>query len=258
MYSIISQRLSTYLNINIAKGQEMNKSVATTLLAILIFLAAGTGLYFLNYDGEDENSNEVAISSSEENQGVSENSNPEVIESTLIIGSPNAKVTVIEYIDYKCPNCNKFHRGAAQKITTEYDSQVNFEIRAYPAFGPDSGRALRGAYCANDQNAFTDYHNTVMNYIWDNYYSSENYQIEIEDILTTDLLVELSGSYVADSESFRQCIDSESKNYLIDRDLLLAADDGIRGTPGFVIGEQSFIGLQPISVFNALIDRQLQ
>lgn len=232
------------------------KIIFVVVLLALILVAFLFYILVVSSTTDNAQNNEVTVS---ELSPVEPSNNGErTTESNILIdGDKNAPVKIVEYIDYKCPNCNRFHRSTAREIKSTYGSQVAFEIRAYPAFGPDSGRALRGSYCANDQNVFTEYHNIVMDYMWNEFYESRNFAVEIEDVLTTDVLVDLISSTSADTSHFKACIDSTEKNEFIDRDLLAAAEDGIRATPGFAIGGQSFVGLQPQSVFNALIGKEL-
>ncbi len=179
---------------------------------------------------------------------------------TLLIGSPDAKVRLIEYIDFKCPNCNKFHQDAGKRVRDEYvaSGKVAIEIRNFPFIGPDSGRAARGTYCAHDQNAFAAYHDAVFNYIWDKHYKNGNLKVEIEDVLTSDVLTALVADKLQDSVAFNQCINADTKNSFIDADLLLGADDGINGTPGFIIGGQKITGPANFTTFQTLLDIQLR
>jgi len=178
----------------------------------------------------------------------------------LIIGDVNAPVTIVEYSDYKCPNCNRFHQTTNKEIKADYMDAglVNFEVRITPILGPDSGNAARGAYCANDQNKFVAYNDTMYNFMWENYYKDRNYAVEIENLFTTDKIIEVTQALELNTETFRECIDSEKFNQTLDNNLLLAAEDEIRGTPGFAIGQQTFIGAQPYTVFKTLIDIELQ
>ena len=166
---------------------------------------------------------------------------------------------MIEYFDYKCPSCNQFHRTTAKEIDAEYtdNSLLKYEIRITPIIGPDSARAARGAYCSNEQSLFETYHNNVLDYLYDNYYKDGNFAAEFDDILTLDMLVDLAPGEI-DEDIFRSCVDSDKYNPALDQNLLLAAEDGVRGTPGFAIGDQSFVGGQPYSVFKTLIDIELQ
>ncbi len=196
--------------------------------------------------------NENEVSESNQLSNTINESNPD----KLIIGSISAPSVIIEYFDYKCPNCNNFHRTAYTKLKTDYiDTDIaKIEVRLTPVIGPDSATAARGAYCANDQNKFLDYHDTVLDFMWDNYYEDKNYSAEIENILTTELLAGLVENIVPDISEFKLCTNSEKYNNKLDENLLLAAEDGIRGTPGFTIGSQSFVGNQPFTVYKTLLD----
>lgn len=178
----------------------------------------------------------------------------------LIIGDPSAPVTLVEYGDFKCPSCNAFHHGAGAQIRDEYVStgQVNIEFRNFPFIGPDSGRAARGSYCAQDQGAFTAYHDVIYEYLWDTHYASGDYAKEFDDIYTTDKIIEVAGSVVSDPEKLRSCIDSTDQDEHIDADIVLASQDGVSGTPGFVINGQPLNGPSNFQTFKVLLDAQLQ
>lgn len=236
----------------------MNRSTVVTILSVLAFVLAGAGLYLLNRDTVDEPVNKTTATTNETQQESTVQPSSDTIDTKLTIGNPEAQVSVVEYADYKCPNCNRFSRTTETELFEKYsDDQLNIEVRQTPIIGPDSANAARGAYCANDQGIFEKYHQNVLNFMWDNYYSSSNFAAEFETILTTDKLAELIANEDINTEEFKSCVNSDKYNPALDRDLLAAADDGVRGTPGFAIGGQSFVGLQPLSVFSALIDSQL-
>ncbi len=177
----------------------------------------------------------------------------------LIIGDPNANVTLVEYGDFKCPSCNQFHHGVGQRLRSEYidSGQLKIEFRNFPFIGPDSGRAARATYCANDQGAFTAYHDNVYGYLWDTFYTQGDLNAEFRDVLTFEKLEELMADELADPELFASCIRSEENNKFIDADLLLGADDGITGTPGFVVAGQTITGPSNYNTFKTLIDIEL-
>ncbi|MFT4532628.1 MAG: protein-disulfide isomerase [Candidatus Saccharimonadales bacterium] len=178
----------------------------------------------------------------------------------LTIGNPSAEATVVEYFDYKCPSCNSFHRTTGAEIEQNYvDTDLaNIEVRITPIIGPDSANAGRGAYCALEQGLFEEYHGTVLDYMYDNYYSSGNFESEFQNILTTSTLASISEPLGIDTGVFTNCVDSDRFNSNLDNNLLLAADDEIQGTPGFAVGQQSFVGGQPYSVFKTLLDIELR
>lgn len=178
----------------------------------------------------------------------------------LIIGNPNAKATIVEYADFKCPNCAKFHETTGQQIRQEYiDSGLaKIEFRAFPIIGPDSARALRGAYCANQSSAFTNYHDDLSDFMWENYYKNGNYAVEIEDILTEKVLTDIATKAGANKQDFAKCIATDEMNKYIDRDLAASAKDGVAGTPTFIIAGQKIVRPLPFNNFKALIDIELR
>ena len=179
--------------------------------------------------------------------------------SRLLVGSPDAKVTVVEYFDYKCPSCNNFHRTTHNELVNEFINEeiANIEVRIIPILGPDSARAGYGAYCSNEQGEFLTYHDSVLEFMWQNYYSSGDYSSEFDDILSLEKIKEIVASTNIDNNELEECINSEKYADILNENLELAREDEIQGTPGFAIGEQTFAGGQPITVFRALIKLQI-
>ncbi len=224
------------------------------VLLLIAFIIGGLGLFisFNSSSGEPETNQQSQSPTAERS----------ILEQPkrLLIGDSGARATLVEYFDYKCPACNQFHRGVGDEIKKEYldTGLANLEIKITPVIGPDSANAARGAYCALEQNLFGEYHETVINYMYDNYYASGNFAAEFDNILTTSELANITEPLGIDRESFVDCVDSDTYNEYLNDNLLAAAEDGIRGTPGFAVGEQSFVGGQPFTVFKTLLDIQLR
>lgn len=229
----------------------MFKPLHVTIFVVIIIFVILAG-YQLIKDDTAVNNNPSS--------GQQTTADAETVNAKLIIGSETAKATIVEYFDYKCPNCGKFHQTTNKDITEGYVDKgtVKYEIRITPIIGPDSANAGRGAYCANEQGKFTTYHDLVLAYMWDNYYSSGNYSAEYDNILDTKTLAEILSSTGIDTAVFTECVDSKQHDPNLDNNLLQAADDEIRGTPGFVIADQSFVGIQPLSVYKTLLSIELK
>jgi len=228
------------------------KDFIPVLVVFALIAIGGVFLVTSNTDGSSQQSSADRTTISNQ-----ESAN---LETKLIVGDPDAPATIVEYFDYKCPSCNQFHRTVAEEINQAYvdTGQANFEIRVTPIIGPDSATAARGAYCANDQGVFAEYHDTVLDYMDDNYYAERQFSAEFDNILTTDLLSGIVSEIGIDSVAFAACTESDRFNSNLDANLSAAADDSIQGTPGFAIGEQSFVGGQPFSVFKTLLDIELR
>jgi protein-disulfide isomerase len=71
-----------------------------------------------------------------------------------VLGSPNAPVTMVEYIDLQCPVCRAFETEVMPTIIARYvrAGKVKVDARPIAFIGADSERGRRGALAAARQN----------------------------------------------------------------------------------------------------------
>ena len=76
-----------------------------------------------------------------------------------VLGSHNAPVTVVQYIDLQCPFCQEFETQAMPKLLARYvrNGKVKIEARPIAFIGPDSERGRAGALAAAQQNRMFNY-----------------------------------------------------------------------------------------------------
>lgn len=226
----------------------MKKAMYIVLLVIVVigFIAIITG--DSSSTSTSPSSNNSANKSSTDNK------------TDLIIGKADAKVTLTEFGDFKCPSCNQFHHQAGKQLRLDYIDQGKLKIvfRGMTFIGPDSKQAAVGAYCANDQKKFTEYHDAVYNYMWDNYYNKGDYGAEAKVILSKDKLAEFGDTIGLEPASFASCLKSNNHDKDVNADADLASSVRVNGTPTFVINNQKISGPQPYSVFKQLVDIQLR
>jgi protein-disulfide isomerase len=74
-------------------------------------------------------------------------------------GSSTAKVTLVEYGDYQCPNCQIAHL-IVQLIQQQLGDQIRFVFRHFPQSDthPDAYHAAEAAEAAASQNKFWEMH----------------------------------------------------------------------------------------------------
>ncbi|MBI3624054.1 DsbA family protein [Candidatus Saccharibacteria bacterium] len=226
--------------------------VTIGIVAVIILIIAGIVIFSPDSKPNDQQSNSNTANSTE-----SKVADPK---KDLVIGKAEAKAMIIEYGDFKCPSCNAFHHGAGQQLREGYinDGKLKVVFRAIAVIGPDSERSAIGAYCANEQSKFTEYHDSVYNFMWDNYYKSQNFSAEYKDILSAEKLRELALQAGLDGTKFAECLNKSDYKNEVEVNMELASNDGVRGTPTFKIGDQIVTGPQPYGVFKKLVDIQLQ
>lgn len=223
-------------------------------VVIVVITVLAVGIAYLTLSNDDKNPNSTSSQTTPKATTNNTNSEPVVSEDTLIIGDPNARVTIIEYADFKCPNCGKFHQQSGKQLRTDFIDKklAKIEFRNVPFIASDSRPAAEGTYCANDQKKFVQYHDKVFDYMWTNYYSKDNSK-EFDNILTPDKLAELSGEAGLDKATFAQCLTSGKNKDKVTADLKKSEQDGVTGTPLIIINGQKVVGPQSYSTYKTLV-----
>ena len=226
-------------------------------LALLLIPLSIIGWLVWGIRGSTQNNNRVLedVQSGVDRTGW-ESKNPNV----LVIGNANAKATIYEYADFKCPECAKFHQEVGKKIRQAYvdNGRVKIVFRPYPVFASDGGDLLAGAYCAQEQKKLEAYHDVFFDYMWENHFKNGDYDKAIEEVLVGEVRDRLFDQIGLDKAAYTTCVDSKRYEGAYFEDLLRSGPDEIQGTPSFVIGGQKVVGQQPFSVFKTLIDLELQ
>ena len=168
-----------------------------------------------------------------------------LMQGSTILGNPDAKITIVEFGDYQCTFCYKFHDETMKKIDQKYirSENVNFVYRDFPLNGPQSILASEASYCAQKQNKFWEYHNTLY----------DNWGGENTGWITKNVLIGFANDIKLDLDSFSQCLEnSEFKQKVLDNEQF-AREIGIDATPSFLIFNDSelyrIIGAQPFEKF---------
>ena len=168
-----------------------------------------------------------------------------LMQGSTILGNPDAKITIVEFGDYQCTFCYKFHDETMKKIDQKYikAENVNFVYRDFPLNGPQSILASEASYCAQKQNKFWEYHNTLY----------DNWGGENTGWITKNVLIGFANDIKLDLDSFSQCLEnSEFKQKVLDNEQF-AREIGIDATPSFLIFNDSelyrIIGAQPFEKF---------
>ena len=168
-----------------------------------------------------------------------------LMQGSTILGNPDAKITIVEFGDYQCTFCYKFHDETMKKIDQAYikTENVNFVYKDFPLNGPQSILASEASYCAQKQNKFWEYHDTLYN----------NWGGENTGWITKNVLLGFANDIKLDLDSFSQCLEnSEFKQKVLDNEQF-AREIGIDATPSFLIFNDSelyrIIGAQPFEKF---------
>lgn len=167
-----------------------------------------------------------------------------------IKGNSNAKVTIIEFADFRCPFCEQFFTQTETQIFKDYvdTGKVKFAFRNFAFLGPASVTAADAVECANDQGKFWDYHD----YLYKNQPSESD-----TSMYNTDTLTQAAVTLGMNGDTFRACLDGKKDEAKANADLADGQKAGVSGTPSFFINGISLVGAEPYSSFKTLIDQEL-
>ena len=176
-----------------------------------------------------------------------------------VIGNPDAPITIIEFSDFQCPFCARFHVQTLPTIMDEYINKgtVKLVFRDFPiqSIHPNALPASVAAECANEQKKFKEMHDILFEK--QNEWSNQN----IESV--TNTFSQYASDLGLEKKAFDSCLKNGKYIEEIQKDLDDGRTYGISGTPGFFIGNDQigFIelkGAQPFENFKKVIDTQLK
>lgn len=144
------------------------------------------------------------------------------------LGSPSARVTLVEYGDFQCPVCKEWALSALPAVVRNYvrPGKVRMEFRGLSFIGSDSVKALAAALAAGNQDRFWQ----VADLLY------ENQGAEHSGWVSDGLLDSIATAIGLDTARFDADRSSAGVSNSIDRMTREASAAGISSTPSFLVG----------------------
>lgn len=140
-----------------------------------------------------------------------------------IRGNPDAPITIVEFSDFECPFCARFH-PTLKRVLKEYP-QVKWVYRHFPLTSIH-GRALGAAVASECAAALGG---------TDTFWQFTDALIENQHNLGTELYTTLAEDLGISLSQFSLCLDSKEPADAVQADLEDAINSGGRGTPYSVV-----------------------
>lgn len=159
------------------------------------------------------------------------------------LGPDNAKITIVEFSDFECPYCRRFHEDTYQALLDAYPGEIRFVYRNLPltSIHPSAMSAAVASLCANDQNAYWEYHDKLFT----------------NEVLNEETYIQHATDLGLDVNKFTACLSDGSHDSFIADDMQFALDLGVQSTPTFFINGLAVVGAQPLANFQQIIDKEL-
>jgi protein-disulfide isomerase len=175
---------------------------------------------------------------------------PQALKGTPLIGSPAAKVAIIQYSDFECPFCRSFYLDTWPTLKQEYvdSGRVRVAFRHLPLPSHQFAHAAAlAATCANQQERFWDMHDLLF---------------QNQDHLSEGIWPSLARQLRLDVTVFDDCMNGSVA--AVERDQNSASALSIIATPTFLVGHvqtdgdvrvtQILVGAHPLARFKEILD----
>ena len=170
------------------------------------------------------------------------------------VGKENAPLVLIEYTDYQCPFCQRYHNDSFAQIKANFidTGKIRYISRDFPLpFHENARRSATAARCAAEQGKFWELRHTM---------------IVNANQLQADKLGGYAQAASMDVPKFQACVDSDKYRAAIDQDIAEGSAAGVNGTPSFVLGRVEngklqgvrMVGAMPYAQFEAKIQDMLK
>ncbi len=229
----------------IEKTDATKNTSLVVLLLPLVFLA-GLGLGYLLWgkkiDAGTTSQTTSGQTSTAQTQQAKRFDIP--LDDSPAIGPANAPITLVEFSDYECPFCRKWHDEVYHRLLQDYKDKIRFIYRDYPLTGlhPNAVAAAEAADCAGEQGKYWNFHDLLF---------SGQFSLGIEGYQA------YASSLKLDLSKFNDCLTKRRFQVTVQKNYDFASSLGIQSTPTFFINGLALVGSQPYDVFKQVIDMEL-
>ncbi len=157
-------------------------------------------------------------------------------------GSPDAPIKVLEFSDFGCGYCRRFHAETFPALVEDYIETGKVEwkyVTFVSGMFPNGRAAALAAECAGEQERFAPMRDLL--------YERQSEWKSLSN--PARALESLAVSAGADAEEYGECVAEERPLPRIRSGFLTGARIGVRGTPTFLVNGMPLVGAQPIELW---------
>jgi protein-disulfide isomerase len=212
--------------------------------------------YLIQFDENGRSSTSHSSQTNQLDEIVKKLTRP-VLSNASALGSDEGQITLVEFGDYQCQDCAKFHNETRSQIINDYvdTGQIKYLFKDYvindQSLDKASMFAARASYCAADQGKYWQYHDELYN----------NSQDENTGWISRESLKQFAVNVaVPDLTKFAECLDSQKYNDVVIENDQLAQAIGLKSAPTFILVREGkeplgIVGAQPYNVFQGAISQ---
>lgn len=179
----------------------------------------------------------------------------DIDEDDPVLGNRGAAVGIVEFSEFQCPFCKRFHDETFKKIRDTYvdTGKLLYVFKDFPleTIHPEARPAALAANCAGKQGTFWEMHHALF---------------EHQESLGETLYGSLANDLGLDGGAFARCLSDAETASEVDKDIASGVANDVGGTPLFFVGSvtngklvqaRRITGAQPFAAFAAIVDSLL-
>ncbi|GAB3297297.1 DsbA family protein [Parasphingorhabdus pacifica] len=224
------------------KSAPSTNIVLTVVVAVVAVVVIGAVLLF------NSGGNENAGGQSGESVPAEVLQKPDA---NTVMEAPDGKVTVVEFLDYQCPVCQKYYAEITKQVEQDYEGRITFITRNFPLdMHPLAMPAAKAAEAAALQGKYTEmYHGIYED--WQSWAVGQNGQETSGDEQRARRVFDGIAQRIGlDMNKFHQDMDSEQVQQRIDRDIADGEKAGVSSTPSMFINGQRWQPSDDVKTFD--------
>lgn len=220
------------------------------LLGLFVLMALFIGVViFLTQDSTTGDLETVSgpAEGSSDNTAEAEPEKDELFASGRVLGSPDAKVVIKDFSDFRCPHCQNAAFNLTPKIIEEYVKPGLVRLEFIPVVVTNEEGLVGGlaALCAEDQEKFWPYHDILF-----------ERQGEVE--FTLESATSFANELGMNIEEFNDCMISSKYTDQLVKNNEDFTESGGTGTPTFLVNDQIVVGGVEFDTVKELIEEKLK
>lgn len=137
------------------------------------------------------------------------------------VGNPEATVTIVEFFDYNCGYCKRAF-SEVQSVLAD-DKDVRFVFKDMPILSPTSQLAAHWSLAAQRQGKYFEFHAALMTH---------------QGAVSEESLAEVAKKVGLDADKMKTDAADPKIAEIVNQNIQVAGDLGIRGTPAFIINDR--------------------
>jgi protein-disulfide isomerase len=172
----------------------------------------------------------------------------EVTDKEYIRGNPDALITIVEYSDFECPFCSRFH-PTAQQAMDEYGDKIRWVYRHFPLtqIHPEATPSAEASECVGEQkgaDGFWQFTDAMF----------ENQQGGLSPALSR----RVAGEIGVNLAQYDDCVAARKYQKKVEADQTSGAAAGVTGTPASFVNGAPVYGAVPYANLKVIIEAELK